>query len=230
VLTREEALSLSERELALHDTLVIDAPTGYHQITHKTFAVIQHAAAKQADFLLKIDDDAYVHVPAFAAHLRCTATQHAGHHLFIGAVWKESKVFTEPGHIFRNEEYLSHTSLTHYPRYMSGAGYVMSGSVAKVLAYMQEQVGLLWTRLEDVTIGFILSTLNVTWVEWNSVIITEAKFEKVAIDRSLCQRLTQLAIVHKLTPAELYTLHALATHACHQRQQGPEVAPSVRTG
>jgi hypothetical protein len=226
VLTREEATSLSPSEQAWEELLVIDAPTGYHQITHKTFAIIQHAAAQQADFLLKIDDDAYVHVPTFATHLRCTVAQHAGHHLFMGVEWSASKVFTEPGHIYRNEEYLSHTGLTHYPRFMSGAGYLMSGSVARVLTYMQEQVGLLWTRLEDVTISFILSGLNVTWVDWHSAVIAEAKESRTAIDHSLCPKLPQLAIVHKLTPAELYTLHGLAMHGC--KNHGAHQSMSVR--
>jgi hypothetical protein len=214
VLTSEEAQTLSPQELAWNDTLVIDAPTGYHHILHKVFAIIQQAAKDGADMVLKVDDDAYVHVPTFAEQLHCTILQHAGHSLFIGAEFKGSRVLTNPGHPFRNEEYLSHTGLTHYPPFMSGAGYLMSGSIARVLAYMQQHIGLAWTRLEDTTIGLILSTLNVTWVDWHSAIITEAKYFKVAINQSLCQRLPQLAIVHKLTPTELYTMHELALHSC----------------
>jgi hypothetical protein len=220
VLTREEAKSLTSQELGLQDILVIDAPTGYHHILHKTSAMIQHAARCQADMLFKTDDDTYVHVPTFTEQLHCTLSQHAGHSLFIGYQVTGGKVVTERGHIWWNEEWSYHTGgLQYYLPYHSGAGYLMSGSVARVLAYLQRHLGLAFTRMEDATVGLWVSALNVVWVDWQSVFIPDVKLHKVSIDRSLCGRLPQLAILHKVMPSEMFTLHDLVMRLCQATKE-----------
>jgi hypothetical protein len=83
---------------------------------------------------------------------------------------------------------------------------------------IHQTVGLIWNRLEDVTVGHWVSIMDVVWVDWATAIIVNTKEPpelKVEIDETLCGNLTHLAIIHKLTPRETYIAHKLAHEDCN---------------
>ncbi len=113
------------------------------------------AACPAAPFMLKTDEDAFVHVGALVERLAGLPRAR----LLLGYGLSRMAAVDKAG---RPKHGNRHAYLTHWPPYMSGAGYVVTRDVARVLG--DPPLPHAWLQDEDVATGLRLYPYNVTFV------------------------------------------------------------------
>ena len=169
MLSEDEVTPQVSKEVEQHgDIVLVREKTNYKSILLKTFFVLEYAI-KHYDvrFILKTDDDAYVHVEALVHQLRllCMSPDCRNERLYMGRMCTESEVLLQPGHKWNNIVFYNHTGLKTYPNYMMGGGYILSGDVAKMLLDMNSKMRLKFTPIEDATLGFWLMSMDLRHVD-----------------------------------------------------------------
>lgn len=77
-------------------------------------------------FVLQVQDDAFVHIPALLGHLRALPPSWA-RGLYLGEIFAQARPLRKPGGPF----YVPNSFFEgHYPAYASGGGYVIAGRLA----------------------------------------------------------------------------------------------------
>ena len=138
------------------DILQIDFKDTYFNLTLKSIMAMKWATeyCSSAKFFMKTDHDSYVTVPNLVKYLTSLSYERQ-QNLYAGQLFHDTPVFRQ-GHTFGSyydkfvvpyDEYPYNT----YPAYCSGAGYVLSSSVAKTIVYEAAFIDLF--RFEDVYIG-----------------------------------------------------------------------------
>jgi len=150
------------------DIVYIKQRTSYKSILYKTYSVFEYAVEHfDVRFVLKTDDDAFVHVPPMLSLLRslCETPGCAAERLYIGRMIQESEVLLQPGHKWNNYVFFNHTGLKTYPKYAMGGGYILSGDVARTLIQVNRAMKLKFTPIEDATLGFWLMAMDLRHVD-----------------------------------------------------------------
>ena len=71
----------------------------------------------------------------------------------------------QPGHKWNNILFHNHTGLKMYPNYMMGGGYVLSGDVVTTLINIHRRMKLIFTPIEDATLGFWLMAMDLRHID-----------------------------------------------------------------
>ena len=71
----------------------------------------------------------------------------------------------QPGHKWNNILFHNHTGLKMYPNYMMGGGYVLSGDVVTTLININRRMKLIFTPIEDATLGFWLMAMDLRHID-----------------------------------------------------------------
>jgi len=74
-------------------------------------------------------------------------------------------VLLQPGHKWNNILFHNHTGLKMYPNYMMGGGYVLSGDVVTTLININRRMKLIFTPIEDATLGFWLMAMDLRHID-----------------------------------------------------------------
>lgn len=169
VLSEDERTPQVEKEVEAYDDVIfVKEATNYKSILFKTFFVMEYAVRHfDVKFVLKTDDDAFIHVTPMVHQLRalCETPGCAQERLYIGKMATSSEVLLQPGHKWNNEVFHNHTGLKQYPNYMMGGGYVISGEVCRVLVDVHARMHLKFTPIEDATLGFWLMAMDLRHID-----------------------------------------------------------------
>lgn len=191
------------------DFIVVDAPDGYWRLTRKVIAGMQYAVHHyQFRFLLKTDDDSYIHVPVFDNLLKCAEQQHPQGHLYAGR-----QFINKPT---RSKRWRDHSGLTHFIPFMAGAGYIISSTLVQSIVHTHSTVGLFFSQLEDVAVGVWLHGLPATRVDFSNHTLISIPVTKPLnlTNNNVCPVLNTTALVHKVPHDQMGHLHALTLNLC----------------
>eukprot|EP00947_MAST-08B_sp_MAST-8B-sp1_P000017 g17.t1 len=110
------------------------------------------AAAANASFIAKVDDDVYVDTEALRDRLQALSSSPSfdagGGPIYLGSFLRDSAVITDP----RNKWYDPTYHMERYPPYAAGPFYVLSAGLAHWLAANRDQLRTDW-RNEDASMG-----------------------------------------------------------------------------
>eukprot|EP00667_Euglena_gracilis_P010039 EG_transcript_10208 len=149
-------------KMTFRDILLISDPSGdawgYRGLSTKTLFLVQFIAQQCAavKYLLKCDDDTYVHIPRLALFANVTH----GERIYAG-VWlcKQRVKPNTP----TNRNFIANTGLDVLPCFMQGGGYLLSGDVLKALGALMRAIPLhRYDGREDLTMTLWLTGWNLT--------------------------------------------------------------------
>ncbi|KJE95475.1 hypothetical protein CAOG_05924 [Capsaspora owczarzaki ATCC 30864] len=160
VLTETEGngAAVRDEQARYGDLLLIKDKVNYHSLVRKTYGFLRWALQeREVRFIFKTDDDTFVNIPRL---LRFLTTQAPIRQLIMGYPWVDKPIATAATAFSRNAEYANSTGLDRYPKYMSGAGIVLTPDVIRSLIVAQHYVPMhQWPR-EDATFSAWIWGLN----------------------------------------------------------------------
>eukprot|EP00667_Euglena_gracilis_P011124 EG_transcript_11354 len=144
------------------DILLVRDPSGdawgYHGLSTKLLLLVQLIAQQctAVKYLMKCDDDTYVHIPRLALFASVTH----GERIYAGI--QLCKLPVKPrGHA--NLNFIANTGLGVFPCFMQGGGYLLSGDVVNALGTLTHLIPLhRYDDVEDLTMALWLTGWNLT--------------------------------------------------------------------
>ena len=114
------------------------------------------ASVMEVQFIVKVDDDVYLHVPRMIWWLKTSSIPGK---LYAGAVVNGGKVIRNPKHKwFVSEQFLNDTL---FPPYCNGSFYILSKSTLLELLKVSSNEGLTPFPLEDAYIGILAKRVGI---------------------------------------------------------------------
>ena len=189
------------------DILRLEYTESYILLVHKTLSSLRFASKMDVRFVLKIDDDVYLHFPRMIWWLRTASLPDK---LYGGYLLPKTKVIRDPLHKWHVSE--QHYNETYFPPYCNGPFYFMSKAVVlKVLeASFTEGSSVFSFPLEDVFIGILAQKVGVKPIQLKHVgVRIEPRIPKKAWihwnDRNLIK---YYVVGHGLTRDQMFGFHS----------------------
>ena len=170
--TKVEVESAVRNESAVYgDILRLNYTETYSLLAFKTMSSLWLASTMDVQFIVKVDDDVYLHVPKMIWWLK---TSFLPEKLYAGAVQGgvKSKVVRDPTHKwFVSEQFLNDS---WFPPYCNGPFYILSKSALLELLKVSSNEGLTPFPLEDAYIGILAKRVGIAPLQLNGkhVLIT----------------------------------------------------------
>ena len=162
--TKVEVESAVQNESAVYgDILRLNYTETYSLLAFKTMSSLWLASTMDVQFIVKVDDDVYLHVPKMIWWLKTSSIPEK---LYSGAVVNGGKVIRNPKHKwFVSEKFLNDTL---FPPYCNGPFYILSKSALLELLKVSSNEGLSTPfPLEDAYIGILAKRVGITPLQLN---------------------------------------------------------------
>ena len=207
--TRKEVETAVENEMAVYgDILRLDYNETYSLLVFKTLSSLWLASTMNVHFIVKVDDDVYLHVPKMISWLKTSSLPEK---LYAGAVQEgiKLKVIRDPRHKWFVSEQIFNNSW--FPSYCNGPYYILSKSALLDLLKASSNEGLTPFPLEDAYIGILANRVGIRPLQLNGkhVLIKERRVAIGLRDDKLNQF---FALGHGLSIERMVELHKRFTN------------------
>ena len=161
--TKVEVESAVRNESAVYgDILRLKYTETYSLLAFKTMSSLWLASTMDVQFIVKVDDDVYLHVPKMIWWLK---TSSLPENLYAGCVLYGAKVIRNPTHKwFVSEQFLNDS---WFPPYCGGPFYILSKSALLELLKVSSGEGLTTFPLEDAYIGILAKRVGIAPLQLN---------------------------------------------------------------
>ena len=161
--TKVEVESAVRNESAVYgDILRLNYTETYSLLAFKTMSSLWLASTMDVQFIVKVDDDVYLHVPKMIWWLK---TSSLPENLYAGCVQYGAKVIRNPTHKwFVSEQFLNDS---WFPPYCGGPFYILSKSALLELLKVSLNEGLTPFPLEDAYIGILAKRVGIAPLQLN---------------------------------------------------------------
>ena len=203
--TKQEVESAMEDESAVFgDILRLRYTESYSLLAFKTMSSLWLASVMDVQFIVKVDDDVYLHIPKMIWWLKTSSLPGK---LYAGAVQEgvELKVIRNPKHKWFVSEQLLNDTL--FPPYCNGPFYILSKSALLGLLNVSSNEGLTYFPLEDAYLGILAKRVGIAPLQLNRkhVLITGPRLRINLEDKKLNDF---FALGHGLSIERMFELHA----------------------
>ena len=186
------------------DILRLEYTESYILLVHKTLSSLRFASKMDVRFVLKIDDDVYLHFPRMIWWLRTASLPDK---LYGGYLLPKTKAIRDPLHKWHVSE--QHYNETYFPPYCNGPFYFMSKAVVLKVLEASFTEGSSFP-LEDVFIGILAQKVGVKPIQLNEIgvyikVRIAPKAWKNWKDSNLMK---YYAIGHGLTREQMFGFHS----------------------
>ena len=201
--TKVEVESAVRNESAVYgDILRLNYTETYSLLAFKTMSSLWLASTMDVQFIVKVDDDVYLHVPKMIWWLK---TSSLPENPYAGCVQYGAKVIRNPTHKwFVSEQFLNDS---WFPPYCGGPFYILSKSALLELLKVSSDEGLTTFPLEDAYIGILAKRVGIAPLQLNGkhVLITGPWVGIGLEDKELNDF---FALGHGLSIERMFKLHA----------------------
>ena len=143
-------LSLENETQVYGDILRLNYTEKYSLLVQKTLSSLRFASTMDVKFIIKVDDDVYLHVPRLIWWLKTASLPEK---LYAGQVFDRSMVIrNRRSKWYVSEQYFSET---YFPPYCNGPFYILSKNVVLELLKASSGDRLSSFPIEDVYIGIL---------------------------------------------------------------------------
>ena len=186
------------------DILRLEYTESYRLLVHKTLSSLRFASKMDVRFVLKIDDDVYLHFPRMIWWLRTASLPEK---LYGGYLLTKAKPIRKPLHKWHVSK--QHYNKTYFPPYCNGPFYFMSRAVVLEVLEASFTEGSSFP-LEDVFIGILAQKVGVKPIQLKHVgVRIEPRIPKKAWIRWKDSNLIKYYVVgHGLTRDEMFGFHS----------------------
>ena len=189
------------------DILRLEYTESYILLVHKTLSSLRFASKVDVRFVLKIDDDVYLHFPRMIWWLRTASLPDK---LYGGYLLPKAKVIRDPLHKWHVSE--QHYNETYFPPYCNGPFYFMSKAVVLEVLEVSftEGSSVFSFPLEDVFIGILAQKVGVKPIQLKHVgVRIEPRIPKKAWIHWNDSNLIKYYVVgHGLTRDQMFGFHS----------------------
>jgi len=204
---------------AYGDIVQEDFVDSYRNLTYKGILGLKWVSThcRNAEFLLKSDDDIFINTFSLVTHLQKISSQRGKpvRELLLCLVWYRMKVMRDP----RSKWYLSPSEFAAdvFPTYCSGSAFIMTPDVAAAMFNASFRVPFFWVDDFYVT-GLLAREVGVSHKNFNSVyMLSPSAFLQKFTEPNLSLTLV-VGHVHKLNSLKIVWNKVLTEH--RQRKNG----------
>ena len=186
------------------DILRLEYTESYILLVHKTLSSLRFASKVDVRFVLKIDDDVYLHFPRMIWWLRTASLPEK---LYGGYLLTKAKPIRKPLHKWHVSK--QHYNKTYFPPYCNGPFYFMSRAVVLEVLEASFTEGSSFP-LEDVFIGILAQKVGVKPIQLKHVgVRIEPRIPKKAWIHWNDSNLIKYYVVgHGLTRDQMFGFHS----------------------